>query len=448
MLVAAAATVVAAALTLYEIGDKSLWYDEAFTVGLVDRPFGDALWRITHWELNQSPYYVAMLGWHSLGDSEAFLRLLSAVFAVATVPLTFVLGRRLADPWVGAVAAAVVAGHGLVVEWGQQLRGYSMAMFLVVLATLLLVRAVDRPSTAPAVAYAVVASAAVYTHIFAVLVVAAHGVALLALRPIPWRTVRVAASTGGVLLAPMGWYMLTRDGDPLYWIGEPTPRQLAGTFGDLAGSSIPQLVVLGSLAALAVGAAVRTVRRRVGTVAAWHAALPVAWLAVPVAVAVVSTYTVKPLLVSRFLIIVVPALAILVAIGVRRLPAAGRAVAVAALVVVSAMGVQDWYDEPSAEDWRGVGTSLLATVQPGDDLMVVPGRAVHAVRYYAPGLPTVSPESFEQATADRLWLVERYTPGGTARPVPFGFPEWLEANYELVERQRFTELEVALYVRR
>ncbi len=102
VLVTAAATLAALVLGLHRLGRLSFWYDELQTVGTVDRPFGDALWRITHWEVNQSPFYLLVAGWIRLGDSEAFLRLLSVAAWVGTVPLLFLLGRRLVDPRVGA----------------------------------------------------------------------------------------------------------------------------------------------------------------------------------------------------------------------------------------------------------------------------------------------------------------------------------------------------------
>lgn len=444
--VAAAAVIAAAALVLHDLGDKSLWYDEAFTVGLVDRPFGDALWRIAHWELNQSPYYLVMLGWEALGRSEAFLRLPSAAFAVATVPAVYAVGRRLADPWTGAIAAAVVATHSLVVQWGQQLRAYSLLALLVTLATLLLVRAVERPTTGRIIAYAAVGAAAAYAHIAALLVLGAHAVSLLALRPLPWRLVRTAAVTGAVLTAPLAWYLLTRNGDPLNWIGEPSRRELRGTLADVAGGGTRHLVVLGALGTLGAVLSVVDARRHAGGLASWRTLVPVGWLVLPVAAVVVSTYTVKPLLVARFLIVVVPALALLVAVAIRRLPAPVAALAAVAVAVVSLQGVRDWYAVDGFEDWRGAVAAVEAAVEPGDAVMTLPSRAVHAVRYYGPDLETVSPEP-GATTADRLWIIDRRSRFGTERPPPPGFDPWLFGNYRLVGEQRFTRLTVLLFER-
>ena len=129
LVVTAVATLTALLLGLRHLGRHSFWYDELQTVGTVDRPLGDALWRITHWEVNQSPYHLLVTGWIRLGDSEAFLRFLSVAAWVATVPLLFVVGRSLFDARVGAVAAVLFALHGFALEWAQQLRAYSLAAF-------------------------------------------------------------------------------------------------------------------------------------------------------------------------------------------------------------------------------------------------------------------------------------------------------------------------------
>lgn len=440
MAITALATALSAVLVVVDIGSKSLWFDEAYSVGLVDRPLGDALWRIGNWELNQSPFYAVLLAWQRLGEGDAFLRLPAAAFAVATVPATYAVGRRVFDPWVGAIAAAVVAGHALVVQWGQQVRGYSLAVLLATVATLLLLRALERPTTARVVAYGVVAGVACYTHVVTALVVAAHAVTVLTTRPVPWRAIRTAVGTGAVVTAPLAWYLVTRSGDPLDWIGDPTRAEVVDELADVAGGGVRHLAVVGGLAA--VGATIAAASRR------WQSRLVALWAAVPVAVVVVSTYTVKPLLVARFLVVVVPALALLVGLAVRRLPRAAGVVAVAALAVVSAQGVRDWYAVGSFEDWRGAVASVEASAGPDDDVVVVPGRAVHAVHHYGPALRTVSPSDLDDAGGDRLWLLARRSQLGTEWPVPEGFDDEIARAYVLVETRRFTNIDVLLFERR
>ena len=113
-MVAAGATLFALLAGLYHLDRVGFWYDEGQTVGTVDRPVGDALWRIAHWEVNQSPFHLLATAWIRLGDSEAFLRLLALGFWVGTVPLP---RRGLATAYAfGSVMASVLAAAiGLVI---------------------------------------------------------------------------------------------------------------------------------------------------------------------------------------------------------------------------------------------------------------------------------------------------------------------------------------------
>ena len=219
VLVVAAATLVALLAGLFHLDRVGFWYDEGQTVGTVDRPVGDALWRITHWEVNQSPFHLLATAWIRLGDSEAFLRLLALGFWVGTVPLLFVLGRRLVDERVGAIAAVAYALHGFALEWGQQFRGYTMAAFVTTLATLALADLLEEPTTRRGVVYGAVAALAAYTHFFALLVLVAHAVtALVVGHRMPRRPFVVAGLVGGVLLAPLAWFLLTAENDPISWV--------------------------------------------------------------------------------------------------------------------------------------------------------------------------------------------------------------------------------------
>ena len=250
-MVTAGATLFALLAGLYHLDRVGFWYDEGQTVGTVDRPVGDALWRIAHWEVNQSPFHLLATAWIRLGDSEAFLRLLALGFWVGTVPLLYILGRRLVDERVGAIAAVAYAVHGFGLEWGQQFRGYSTAAFFTTLASLALARLLEAPTTRRGVIYGGVAALAAYAHFFALLVLAAHAVtALVAGHRLPRRPFVVAGVVGGVLLAPLGWFVLTADNDPISWVEDGSRSQALEVVTDLAGGGTLPLIAYAAAGAL------------------------------------------------------------------------------------------------------------------------------------------------------------------------------------------------------
>jgi len=455
VLVVVGATLVALLAGLRHLDRVGFWYDEGQTVGTVDRPVGDALWRIAHWEVNQSPFHLLATAWIRLGDSEAFLRLLALGFWVGTVPLLYVLGRRLVDERVGAVAALAYALHGFALEWAQQFRGYTMAAFATTLATLALVRLLEAPTTRRGAVYGAVAALAAYTHFFALLVLAAHAVtALVAGHRMPRRPFVVAAAVGGVLLAPLGWFLLTAENDPISWVEGGSRSQILDVAADLAGGGTLPLIayaVAGAFGLLALRRAVVTV----GWTGSWPLLLIGLWVVVPLAIAVLATATVKPLLVSRFLLVVVPGLVLLAAVGVVDLvDRAHRAVAgivVAGFLLASAVGVAGTWDRPTFEDWRGAVAHIVDGSEPGDVVVPVPGRASHPLRYSldrsdTDGVVIVAPDDAGTIDADGVWIVSRGGPGASSvgRELVAVSLEGLELTDEI----RFPNLLVQRFERR
>jgi mannosyltransferase len=457
-LVVALATALAAALCAYRLGARGVWVDEAFTIGLVRMPYADFLERIARWEVNQSPYYLVFDLWHRLSEDPAVMRALSAAFAVATVPVVHRLGRRLHDERVGAIAAVLVAVNGLVVEWGQQLRGYTMVLLLVAVASLLLVRAVDRPGTGSAVAFAVVAVLATYTNFFAALVVAAQGLSLLLVRPFPRRLVVIA---GAILVLPLvriAAYVSSATTDPLGWIENPGGRGLLRNLAEIAGGGPLQLAAWGAAFALGAAASWRAVRHDLRAPAAWRHLMPLAWAVLPVVAVVAVTYTVKPLLLSRYLIVVVPGVALVAAVGLASLPRrSATALAGAGLVAVALVGVWQSYGDAPLEDWEAATATVLEDLGPDDAVAVGPRNARPAFEYYLrragrDDVELVAPEPGDPAPAPVLWEV-RYAVGPTPRTLPTWDPlrdyeVWRDRHYELVQQDVVDRITLERYRRR
>lgn len=445
---AAGATVLVAALVLFQLGDKSLWYDEAFSIGIVDRPMGDVLWRLANWELNMSPLYLALSGWWRIGQAEWFLRLLPAASAIAAVPALYVLGKRLFDARVGAIAAGLLALHPLAVQWGQQLRAYSLVLLLVIVATTTLLRALEEPdSTRRALAYAAVAALATYAHFFAGLVVGAHALWLVLQRPLPHRLVARAGTALAVLTAPLAWYLVTREGDPLYWVTEETRSAVVETARALTGDSYWGAAAYGVAAAAGLWGVGTGLRARGAGDRSGMPLLAVLWLLVPVLVATASTATVKPLLEGRFLIVVVPALALLAAAGVLHLGNRVGGGLLVALLVVSAMGVWDWHRSASHEDWRGA--ARLVAEAPEGPVVLEPWGGVFALRYYEdrldlPARDVLRPEAGDPPAGPVIVEVRRELGGREAYLTP-SYLAWRDRHYVLADERRVENLAVRTY---
>jgi mannosyltransferase len=121
-----ALTAVAAALRLPTLGSQSLWLDDTLTGGLARGSLGDLLHRVAEQEANPPLFYLLEWAWTRVaGTSEVALRLPSALFGIALVPVGFAIGRRLGGPRAAVALAALIAVHPLLVYYAQEARGYA-----------------------------------------------------------------------------------------------------------------------------------------------------------------------------------------------------------------------------------------------------------------------------------------------------------------------------------
>lgn len=149
---AGAITLAAAFLILFKLGSLYLWSDEAHTALLARSvlahgvPKGtdgmnsysvdmsgsnrdmdeEGTWVLTPW---LSYYLGAPFTALPAEGSEAWLRLPFALFGIMTVPLTFVLARRLFGPRTALLAAAVLVLYVPFLLYARQCRYYAPAMF-------------------------------------------------------------------------------------------------------------------------------------------------------------------------------------------------------------------------------------------------------------------------------------------------------------------------------
>jgi mannosyltransferase len=150
-----AITVIGGLLRAYQIGFKSLWIDEAFSVWMGRQPIPGMLsWLI---RIDQHPplYYLLLRFWMQAGDaigtmatpgwSAAWVRALSALASTGNIPVLYLLGRRLAGRHVGLLAAFVLALSPFHVYLAQEARMYSLLCLNASLALLALVYLLTSP---------------------------------------------------------------------------------------------------------------------------------------------------------------------------------------------------------------------------------------------------------------------------------------------------------------
>ena len=382
---------VATALRFYQLGTESIWIDEHFSI--LDAESLD---------LGTRPLYYALLHvWMQFGSSDAWLRSLSIPFSLGSIILLYRLSRRLlSSATVGLMAALLMAVSPLFVGYAQEIRMYALSTFLGLWGTLILAQVLQHPEKIrpiSVIGWLVTRLLAVMSTPLNVLLLLPDTLLLF------WRfrrnrkvmiTFVVGLALVGLLWIPFaqvlseaaprfmgGWVIYQPDLDMiqiLAMLSEVTVFWPMSDLQTLRGAPAPldwgweriiTLLYTGftgiAVSVLGVGVLqlVRKHRHRLelGWLVAW-AFLPIAAIAF---VSIVSASIWR----ERYLMLAVPYVFVLLAVGLREIwrhyRAIALAVAIAYAVAVSG-GLHHYYTTLYHDDWRGVAEFIRSNEQPGD----------------------------------------------------------------------------------
>ena len=473
---------------LHLLTKRDLWVDEALSVVLAQLPWRDfwiALWNS---QANMAFYYFLMRGWLHLGDSEAAVRALSVLFGVATIPATYLLGKRLFGGKAAIVSATLSAINIFQIRYSQEARGYSLVMLLAVLSTYFFLRSIGSPNQKRYwVGYVLTSALGVYSHVFIYLVVMAHWLSLgyARLRLIPRRSVVWAAAGFTLLTIPMNAFILLKDQGRPNWVPRPT-FQLLLSFAKLftGNGGIALLTAYAALCLVAVFGAYLSEGHRSPTFdVPWRVRLVAWWLLFPIASTVIVSFF-RPIFYDRFMAISAPALVLLAGKGMTELDQLVPRLrgffssSLVLLIGLSVWGIHRYNMSPASQgdDWRLATRYVLAGQQPEDAVFLYRASGNWPFAYYLhreleeqevtssptvvfpfdPTNPQQEPDSEQTSLAirgrKRVWLILQHFEGVSGRLATLEMIQAaLQQDYRLSQEQAFPgttgPIRVLLYIR-
>jgi mannosyltransferase len=498
----------ALALRLHALNLKPLSLSEALSVEVARLPLGDfwqTLWRI---QPSMALYCAVLREWMRLGASEAWIRGLSVLASVATIPFIYVIGRRLYGIGAGLIAAVLLAVNVPHIRYAQEANSFSLALLLATAATFFFVAAVQDAKERDWKWYIGLGVASVYAHFLSVLVLVAHWASLQALKPSQSRKklYRRALMWMTVLSLPL-WVALWIHGRQLTWISRPRSFGLHQLLSSMTGNFVPWLALTyaayAACWALASWAFVKTWRAKGDSgnsrkssakshdkspgefENAWRTAVPLAWLLVPVAIALVASIAHPE--VSRPFFISVPAVALAAAAGIDQLrPRLLMLPAVLVVLFLAALGVRSFQQRVQATsvqanggDFRALTWYVMQAAGPHDAVLFDPPIDRVGYDYYAGRFPgaqatpvvvfpslsnrkairgledlwrtpqSLSPDFYAALANDysRVWLVKGQSAPGVADKAAESIETGLAKDFQLREVLHFPALYLKLYER-
>jgi mannosyltransferase len=372
--------VVTLAVMVTGLGGASYWGDEAATVTAAARPLPSLLRTLTHVDAVHGSYY--LLAWiqgHLFGDGPIALRLPSAIAAAAGAAAVAAIGRRMRSPRAGLLAGLMFAGLPAVSMWGQNARSYAMVMACAAVASLALLRFLDRPDTARLAGYAGAIAALGYLNMFALLLVPAHAVTTWFGYPdrrwlFKWWA--AGAAVGSVAVTPVAALGYGQRGQ-VAWLPAPGIGDLQDLLTTLLGGSVISAVLI----ALLAGAALRRVdaqhvdaqcvdaQHRPGPATALTGWLCLPWMVLPPAILFAASLWIHAYSI-HYVLFCLPAIAVLAGVGLAALPHPGQA-AMAVLLLAATLPVQWAIRQPDGhgDNIRGAA-HLLATDARATDALI------------------------------------------------------------------------------
>jgi mannosyltransferase len=228
-------TAVALLLRLVNLNGRSLWYDETFSLLYAARPLSDivqgTLTQLNGAAAEEHPllFYTLLHGWLALwGETHLAARLLSVLWGIATVPVIYLLGRRLFNQGVALAAAVFVTIYPFHLYYSQEIRMYSLLGLAALTAVYYFVRAWQDGGWRNWLAYSLAAAATLYTHNLGAIFLAGLGLWLLWYwffheRWQQWRPVVAAHLVVLILFAP--WLLVLPSQfnkiQQSFWIARP-----------------------------------------------------------------------------------------------------------------------------------------------------------------------------------------------------------------------------------
>ncbi len=354
-------------LRLFQI-NQSFWLDEAITAMTIQKySLISLVTEFAQLDLHPPGHYLLLWIWSQLfGVSEISLRTPSVLFGVASIYLLYRLGRLLFSKKVGQCAALFLAVNPLAIYYSQEARMYSMVMFAVLLNMWFFTQLIQDKKPRVWLYVGSVLLLLITDYLGASLFFV-QGLMLILFysRPLLWTWLKIMFISG-IIWIPGGILFLQQLQSGVQAINS-LPQ-----WGEVIGSSDIKALVLTfvkfifgrvtifdkTLYAIAVlGAGLLyglIVVKSWGTSARKPLYLTLMWLLVPV-VLIWGISFIVPLYSYFRMIFVLPALLLLVAVGVDQFSSKVQKGVVLLLILISAGGLFLYISVPrnQREDWKG-----------------------------------------------------------------------------------------------
>jgi len=405
--------VLAGFIRILNLEKQSLWHDEIQSYVIATQASVTGVLNYSFERTTQPPiYYLLLRSVLKTGKGEGIQRSISVLSGIASVLVLFYIGQALFDRRTGLVSAFILAISPYHIYYSQESRPYSLFLFFSLLSILLLIKSLESNRRELWVGLVITNVLALYTHTigFQLFFIQFFLAAFLMKNCFSWRKVTnfvISWLSAGLLMLPFIAQILKHSKIPAF----QTPTRGHSIFVEM-GYSMYSFITgfsLGpSLRELHFSSSINIINKYlllISVVAALCLVLLyfsfrylskhhirflilVSWLVLPFLMTILLSRFMNSIFQVRYVILAFPALIIILALGVLRVPILWQRNLLFGLLA----GVSFWslinYNFNSKyfkEDTRSTGTYLTAKTERDDLILVNPSYFKLDISYYFDG---------------------------------------------------------------
>jgi len=322
--------ILAAFLRLYHINYQSLWLDEIHTINEADPALTlKELYQVLCSTDPHPPLYflLARSAFYLFGHTALTLRLLSAVLGIAGVWSIYILGKELYNKKAGLIAALLLAVNHFHIYYSQDGRPYPLLFLCTTISFYFLVRFIKNPTWRSSVLYGVFAGLMLYSHLFSLFALCSQCAILLYFiirpysHPVTAKKMFLYCITSGVVIIimylPCFEILHQAASRTSFWIPKPKYDVYIDLIKEFFGNYDVQLFFAG-IALLFFFIALRNekLKKTQPAILKLCGIVLLTWIIITLLIPFVKSYIGLPVIVSRYFINILPAIIVLISIGI------------------------------------------------------------------------------------------------------------------------------------
>ncbi len=320
-------------LRFYKLDFQSPWIDEIFTLynSSSEKSFSEIYVFLKENDPHPPLYYYIIHFFYLIFENTSLVaRTISALFGVAGLFSIYYLTKELLNKKAGLIAVALLSINYFHIYYSQEARMYSMLFFTTTLSFLYLIKFIKKPTLKTALIHSVFAAIMIYTHFFALFTLFSQYLILLYFVIKPYNETQkkflIFSILSGIvtliLYIPALFIFLQTSKRTSIWIPIPEKDVYTVMFKEFFGFS--EIVIFIALLAISFFFIKLFQRKEIEKFKinpdkekqVFVFFVLIIWILITLLIPLLISFINLPMIVSRYFINVLPALLILVAVGI------------------------------------------------------------------------------------------------------------------------------------